>query len=107
MASPATIGAEELSNGPTPEGRAPKRIARDITALIGNTPLVRLNKVTAGCAAAVVAECEFFNPLSPVKDRIGLAMIEAAERDASLRPGRPPWRRPAAMPASASPSSPR
>ena len=63
------------------------RIAEDMTALIGNTPLVRLNKVTAGCAATVVAKCEFFNPLSSVKDRIGLAMIEAAERDGRLKPG--------------------
>ena len=63
------------------------RIAADMTALIGNTPLVRLNKVTAGCAASVVAKCEFFNPLSSVKDRIGLAMIEAAERDGRLKPG--------------------
>ncbi|MBX9699398.1 MAG: cysteine synthase A [Acetobacteraceae bacterium] len=63
------------------------RIAKDMTALIGNTPLVRLNKVTAGCAATVVAKCEFFNPLASVKDRIGLAMIEAAERDGSLKPG--------------------
>ncbi len=63
------------------------RIAADMTALIGNTPLVRLNKVTAGASATVVAKCEFFNPLSSVKDRIGLAMIEAAERDGRLRPG--------------------
>jgi cysteine synthase A len=63
------------------------RIAADMTALIGNTPLVRLNKVSAGTVATLVAKCEFFNPLSSVKDRIGLAMIEAAERDGRLRPG--------------------
>jgi cysteine synthase A len=73
--------------GPHSKGEAPMRIAADMTALIGNTPLVRLNRVTAGCGATVVAKCEFFNPLSSVKDRIGLAMIEAAERDGSLRPG--------------------
>ncbi len=63
------------------------RIAADMTALIGNTPLVRLNRLTAGLGATVVAKCEFFNPLSSVKDRIGLAMIEAAERDGKLKPG--------------------
>jgi cysteine synthase A len=63
------------------------KIAADMTALIGNTPLVRLNKLTQGLGATVVAKCEFFNPLSSVKDRIGLAMIEAAERDGKLKPG--------------------
>jgi cysteine synthase A len=59
-------------------------ICQDITCTVGNTPLVRLNRVTAGLDATVLAKLEFFNPLSSVKDRIGLAMIEAAERDGRL-----------------------
>jgi cysteine synthase A len=64
------------------------RIAEDITKLIGNTPLVMLNRVTAGCAATVAAKLEFFNPAHSVKDRIGVSMVEAMERDGKLVPGR-------------------
>jgi cysteine synthase A len=58
----------------------------NIPATIGNTPLVKLNRVTAGLAADIYVKCEFFNPLASVKDRIGLAMIEAGERDGIVKP---------------------
>ncbi len=54
---------------------------------VGNTPLIKLNSVTDGCVADVYVKAEFFNPLFSVKDRIGKAMIEAAERDGQLKPG--------------------
>ncbi|HEX5532179.1 MAG TPA: cysteine synthase A [Actinomycetales bacterium] len=63
------------------------RIYDDVTKLVGNTPLVRLNRITGDAKATVLAKLEFYNPASSVKDRIGVSMIEAAERSGQLKPG--------------------
>jgi len=63
------------------------RIYDDVTQLIGNTPLVRLNRLTEGAGATVAAKLEFYNPASSVKDRIGVSIVDAAERSGELPPG--------------------
>ncbi|MSW23813.1 MAG: cysteine synthase A, partial [Actinobacteria bacterium] len=63
------------------------KLYNNITEVVGNTPLVRLNRITDGAKANVYAKLEFYNPTSTVKDRIGIAMVDAAEKDGSLKPG--------------------
>jgi cysteine synthase A len=63
------------------------RIYDDATALIGNTPLVRINKLSAGLDATILAKLEFYNPANSVKDRIGVAIVDAAEAAGELSPG--------------------
>ena len=86
MAEPRIrTAAQDEGPAPCPRGR----IYDSIVETIGGTPLVRLHRLAgeAGCVADVVGKCEFFNPLSSVKDRIGLAMIEAAERAGRIKSG--------------------
>ena len=59
----------------------------DVISTVGRTPLIKLNRVAAGSDATIALKGEFFNPLGSVKDRIGVAMIAAAERDGILKPG--------------------
>lgn len=64
------------------------KMARNITELIGNTPLLRLNKISDETGAEIYAKLEYFNPLSSVKDRIGFAMIDVAEKEGKIEPGK-------------------
>ena len=63
------------------------RIAKNITELVGNTPLVRVNSLSEETGNEIIAKMESFNPLSSIKDRIALNMIEQAEREGVLKPG--------------------
>jgi cysteine synthase A len=63
------------------------KVYSDITKIVGNTPLVKLNRVTDGAGANIYAKLEFYNPTSTVKDRIGIAMVDAAEASGQLKPG--------------------
>jgi cysteine synthase A len=74
----------------------------NILGTIGRTPVVRINRL-APAGTTMYVKCEFFNPLSSVKDRLAIAIIEDAERTGALKPGRPWWKPPPATPASHSP----
>jgi threonine dehydratase len=76
------------------------RIYNNIVETVGRTPLVKLNKVTAGLPATILLKCEFFNPLGSIKDRIGMAMIEDAEKRGVLKRTPSSSSPPAATPAS-------
>lgn len=62
------------------------KIANSVIDLVGNTPLVRINRLVEGCKAEIVVKLEFFNPSNSVKDRIGVSMIEATEKAGMIKP---------------------
>jgi len=66
---------------------ASMKVAQDITELVGNTPLLRLNTLSDESGALILGKCEFMNPLASVKDRIGVSMIKVAEKEGKLHPG--------------------
>lgn len=80
----SSVSVENQATASEQRGRG--RIYDDITQTIGNTPLIRLRRVTEGCGAEVLAKLENFNPLWSVKDRIGVAMINAAEAEGKIKP---------------------
>src|SRR5690625_3202301 len=87
-APPATtVGGPCSPNLPPAKDDPMARIYDDVSALIGRTPLVRLNRVTEGVKATVLAKLEFYNPANSVKDRIGVSIVDAAEQSGALPPG--------------------
>ncbi len=63
------------------------KIAKDMTELVGKTPLVQLNRISKDCESTIAAKLEYFNPVGSVKDRIGVSMVLAAEREGKIKPG--------------------
>src|SRR6478609_9617137 len=91
-ATPASLGTAGLRTHASDrrrhqEGRVMGKIYENVSELVGRTPIVRLNRLTEGLGAQVVAKLEFYNPANSVKDRIGVAIIDAAEQSGELKPG--------------------